>query len=227
VLGPITLEVSLSLDGGLTALQGPSGAGKTSLLNIVAGLLRPNMGLVTIDEDVVVDTAEGVWMPAHRRRIGYMFQDSRLFPHLTVRQNLSFGRWFNRRASSPVTFDEVARLLDLGPLMSRHPGNLSGGERRRVALGRALLSNPRLLLLDEPLEGLAPIIVRELLGSIERVVRDEGMAAIIVEQNPRLILPITARAVVLDRGAIVHEGHSAELLADRARLDRWLAVSRA
>jgi branched-chain amino acid transport system ATP-binding protein len=103
---------------------------------------------------------------------------------------------------------------------------LSGGEQQMLAFGRALVLNPKLLLLDEPLEGLAPIIVEELLHSIERVVRDEGMSAIIVEQNPRLILPITQRAVVLDRGTVVHEGSSEELLADRDRLDRWLAVAK-
>ena len=104
---------------------------------------------------------------------------------------------------------------------------LSGGEQQMLAVARALVLNPKLLLLDEPLEGLAPIIVEELLRSIARVVRDEGMSAIIVEQNPRLILPITQRAVVLDRGAVVHEGASAELLIDRERLDRWLAVAKA
>jgi branched-chain amino acid transport system ATP-binding protein len=103
---------------------------------------------------------------------------------------------------------------------------LSGGEQQMLAVARALVLNPTLLLLDEPLEGLAPIIVEELLRSIARVVRDEGMSAIIVEQNPRMILPITQRAVVLDRGAVVHEGASDALLADRARLDRWLAVAK-
>jgi branched-chain amino acid transport system ATP-binding protein len=104
-------------------------------------------------------------------------------------------------------------------------GQLSGGEQQMLAVARALVLNPKLLLLDEPLEGLAPIIVEELLRSIARVVRDEGMSTIIVEQNPRLILPITQRAVVLDRGTVIHEGASEELLADRARLERWLAVA--
>jgi branched-chain amino acid transport system ATP-binding protein len=115
------------------------------------------------------------------------------------------------------------------PRLAERRGNLgnqlSGGEQQMLAIGRALVLNPKLLLLDEPLEGLAPIIVEELLRAIARLVRDEGMSAIIVEQNPRLVLPITARTVVLDRGSVVEQGASDELLADRRRLDRWLAVA--
>ena len=124
----------------------------------------------------------------------------------------------------------VARAYEMFPRLAERRGNLghqlSGGEQQMLAVARALVLNPKLLLLDEPLEGLAPIIVEELLRSIARVVRDEGMSAIIVEQNPRMILPITQRAVVLDRGSVVHEGASAELMADRERLDRWLAVAK-
>ena len=124
----------------------------------------------------------------------------------------------------------VARAYEMFPRLAERKANmgnqLSGGEQQMLAVARALVLNPTLLLLDEPLEGLAPIIVEELLRSIGRVVRDEGMSAIVVEQNPRMILPITQRAVVLDRGSVVHEGASAELMADRERLDRWLAVAK-
>jgi branched-chain amino acid transport system ATP-binding protein len=149
-------------------------------------------------------------------------QERNIFKSLTVHENLSAvarpGPW------------TVARAYEMFPRLAERKTNmgnqLSGGEQQMLAVARALVLNPKLLLLDEPLEGLAPIIVEELLRGIARVVRDEGMSAIVVEQNPRLILPITQRAVVLDRGAVVHEGASAELLADRGTLDRWLAVAR-
>ncbi|MGZ5236940.1 MAG: ATP-binding cassette domain-containing protein, partial [Caldimonas sp.] len=155
--------------------------------------------------------------------IGWVPQERNIFRSLTVEENLTAvarpGPW------------TLARVYEMFPRLEERKANmgnqLSGGEQQMLAVARALVLNPRLLLLDEPLEGLAPIVVRELLLSIARVVRDEGVSAIIVEQNPRLILPITARAVVLDRGAIVHEGASHELLADPGRLDRWLAVARA
>ncbi len=150
-LGRFHLDVDLALGGPLTALTGPSGAGKTSTLNVIAGLLRPDAGLVRLDDEVLVDTARGVWRPPHQRRLGYVFQDARLFPHLTVRQNLMFGRWFSRTRRDTSLSEEVISLLDLDSLLARRPARLSGGERQRVAIGRALLSRPRLLLLDEPL----------------------------------------------------------------------------
>jgi branched-chain amino acid transport system ATP-binding protein len=164
--------------------------------------------------------------PAYRRAaagIGWVPQERSIFASLSVHENLTAvarpGAW------------TVARAYELFPRLAERKANmgnqLSGGEQQMLAVARALVLNPKLLLLDEPLEGLAPILVEELLRSIARVVRDEGVSAIIVEQNPRLILPITQRAVVLDRGTVVHEGASAELLADRTQLDRWLAVARA
>ena len=207
-------------EGESLALLGRNGTGKTTLLDTLVGVTRRHGGrIVLAGRDITT-------LPAHARAaagIGWVPQERNIFRSLTVGENLSAvarpGPW------------TLARVYEMFPRLAERQANmgnqLSGGEQQMLAVARALVLNPRLLLLDEPLEGLAPIIVRELLGSIERVVRDEGMAAIIVEQNPRLILPITARAVVLDRGAIVHEGDSAELLADRGRLDRWLAVSRA
>jgi branched-chain amino acid transport system ATP-binding protein len=212
--------VSLVLDEGRSlALLGRNGTGKTTLLNTLVGVTRRHAGrIVLAGRDLTA-------LAPHQRAaagIGWVPQERNIFKSLTVHENLSAvarpGPW------------TVARAYEMFPRLAERRANmgnqLSGGEQQMLAVARALVLNPKLLLLDEPLEGLAPIIVEELLRSIARVVRDEGMSAIIVEQNPRLILPITQRAVVLDRGAVVHEGASAELLADRERLDRWLAVAK-
>ena len=213
-------DVSLALDEGQTlALLGRNGTGKTTLINTLAGATRQHRGSISLGGVALHKLA------SHQRAaagIGWVPQERNIFKSLTVDENLSAvarpGRWTIKRA-----YEMFPRLEERKANMGNQ---LSGGEQQMLAVARALVLNPRLLLLDEPLEGLAPIIVRELLRSIARVVRDEGVSAIIVEQNPRLILPITSRAVVLDRGAIVHEGASDQLLADRERLDRWLAVAR-
>ena len=210
----LTLEQGRSL-----ALLGRNGTGKTTLLNTLVGVTRRHAGRITLDG---VDLTT---LPPHRRAaagIGWVPQERNIFKSLTVHENLTAvarpGPW------------TVARAYEMFPRLAERQANmgnqLSGGEQQMLAVARALVLNPKLLLLDEPLEGLAPIIVEELLRSIARVVRDEGMSAIIVEQNPRMILPITQRAVVLDRGMVVHAGASAELLADREQLDRWLAVAK-
>jgi branched-chain amino acid transport system ATP-binding protein len=202
------------------ALLGRNGTGKTTLLNTLVGVTRRHGGrIVLAGRDIQA-------LPSHARAaagIGWVPQERNIFKSLSVEENLTAvarpGPWTPQRV-----YAMFPRLEERKASMGNQ---LSGGEQQMLAVARALVLNPRLLLLDEPLEGLAPIIVQELLRSIAAVVRDEGVSAIIVEQNPKQILPITARAVVLDRGAIVHEGASAELLADRERLDRWLAVARA
>ncbi|HEY9067569.1 MAG TPA: ABC transporter ATP-binding protein [Burkholderiaceae bacterium] len=212
--------VSLSLPQGQSlALLGRNGTGKTTLLNTLVGVTRRHAGRI------VLAGVDLTTLAPHQRAaagIGWVPQERNIFKSLTVHENLTAvarrGPW------------SVDRVYEMFPRLAERRANmgnqLSGGEQQMLAVARALVLNPKLLLLDEPLEGLAPIIVEELLRSIARVVRDEGMSAIIVEQNPRSILPITQRAVVLDRGSIVHEGASDELLADRERLDRWLAVAK-
>jgi branched-chain amino acid transport system ATP-binding protein len=211
--------VSLALRSGESlALLGRNGTGKTTLLNTLVGVTQRHAGRI------FVDGAEITTLPPHRRAaagIGWVPQERNIFKSLTVEENLTAvarsGPWNLERAYA--MFPRLQeRRANLG-------NQLSGGEQQMLAVARALVLNPKLLLLDEPLEGLAPIIVEELLASIERVVRDEGMSAIIVEQNPRLVLPITQRAVILDRGSVVHDAASDALLRDTATLDRWLAVA--
>ena len=173
-LGEFSIEASFASEGRVTGLFGASGAGKTSLINMIAGLLRPDRGSIAIDTETLDDTTARVHVPAHRRRIGYVFQDARLFPHLDVRQNLDYGRRMNRLADDPAQRAHVTDLLDIGGLLDRRPGQLSsGGERQRVALGRALLAQPRLLLLDEPLGSLDEERKEEILPYLMRL-RDEA-----------------------------------------------------
>jgi molybdate transport system ATP-binding protein len=197
----ISLDVTLDLAGGLTALLGPSGAGKTSVLNVLAGLLRPDAARIMIDDETVADTARGIWMPPHLRRIGYVFQDSRLFSHLTVRQNLAFGGWFARDRGEGIGLDEVIGLLELRPLLHRHPAKLSGGEQRRVALGRALLSHPRLLLLDEPLGSLDVARRREILPYLDRLIAELRLPMIYVTHDWAEIHGRAQQVVLMDHGS--------------------------
>jgi molybdate transport system ATP-binding protein len=147
-LGSFTLEARFVSAGRLTAFFGRSGSGKTSLVNIIAGVLRPDRGRVVVDGTPLLDTDKGLFVPKHKRRVGYVFQEGRLFPHLTVRQNLLFGRWFTPKGERHVGLDQVLDLLGIGHLLDRRSSALSGGEKQRVAIGRALLTSPRLLLMD-------------------------------------------------------------------------------
>jgi molybdate transport system ATP-binding protein len=176
--GAFALEAKLESDAGVTALFGRSGSGKTTLLNAIAGLVRPQRGRIRVDETVFFDSERGIDLPARSRRIGYVFQEGRLLPHLSVRQNLLYGRFFTPRAERHANLDRVVHLLDLAPLLARRPHHLSGGEKQRVAIGRALLASPRLLLMDEPLASLDPGRKGEILYYIERL-RDETRLPIV------------------------------------------------
>ena len=170
--GGFERHVRIEEQARIVALVGPSGAGKTSVLNAIAGLLRPRSGHISVDGRVLFDSARGVDVPAHRRRVGYVFQDARLFPHMDVRRNLLYGRHGAGGASPAFALDSVVDLLGIGALLARRTGNLSGGEAQRVAIGRALLSQPELLLFDEPLSSLDEARREELIPWLLRV-RDE------------------------------------------------------
>jgi molybdate transport system ATP-binding protein len=169
-VGDLTIEIACTIGDGLTAIVGPSGAGKTTLLRLIAGVAGPDAGIIRLDDTVLVDTARGTWVPPHRRHVGYVAQEPRLFPHLSVRNNLRYARWCaGPRRTAGATFDDVLTLMDLAPLLSRSPRTLSGGEQQRVALARALLAAPHLLLLDEPLAAVDVARRHEILPYLDRL----------------------------------------------------------
>ncbi|MBV8937780.1 MAG: molybdenum ABC transporter ATP-binding protein [Alphaproteobacteria bacterium] len=203
-LADFTLDVHYRAGRGITALFGRSGAGKTSVINAIAGLLRPRRGRIVIDGSVLLDTERDVCVPPHRRRVGYVFQEGRLFPHLTVRQNLLFGRWFSpARERRAANLGDVVDLLDLSTLLDRRPGRLSGGEKQRVAIGRALLTSPRLLLLDEPLASLDARRKDEILPYLERL-RDEAKVPIVYVSHSVAEVTRLATTIVLISAGRVH-----------------------
>jgi molybdate transport system ATP-binding protein len=205
-LGEFSIEATFTSEGKVTGLFGASGAGKTSLINMIAGLLRPDRGSIVIDGETLDDTAARVHIPAHRRRIGYVFQDARLFPHLDVRQNLDYGRRMNRLADDPGQRARVTDLLDIGRLLDRRPGQLSGGERQRVALGRALLSKPRLLLLDEPLGSLDEGRKVEILPYLVRLRDEANVPMVYVSHDAAEMRQLATQIVMLRRGQVTAFG---------------------
>ena len=205
-LGAFTLNALFSGESGVTALFGASGAGKTSLVNMIAGLVRPDRGHIAIDGKTLFDAAARIDVPAWRRRIGYVFQEGRLFPHLTVRHNLIYGRWMGGHAADEADFARVVELLDIGALLERRSGKLSGGERQRIAVGRALLMRPRLLLLDEPLASLDAGRKGEILPYLKRL-RDEAKVPMVyVSHDAAEVREIASRVVLLDGGKVVATG---------------------
>ncbi|TMJ65607.1 MAG: molybdenum ABC transporter ATP-binding protein [Alphaproteobacteria bacterium] len=217
-LGDFALDIHFQAGRGLTALFGRSGAGKTSVVNAVAGLLRPRRGRIVMDGSVLLETERGIQIPTHLRRVGYVFQEGRLFPHLTVRQNLLFGRWFaparERRAAN---LDVVVDLLGIAALLDRRPGRLSGGEKQRVAIGRALLASPRLLLMDEPLASLDARRKDEILPYLERL-RDEATVPIVyVSHSIAEVTRLATRIVLISAGRVHAVGPVQEVMG-RAEL---------
>jgi len=210
-LGSFRLKTAFSAGKGVTALFGRSGAGKTSVVNAIAGILRPDRGRIDINGEVVFDDERGIDVPTPKRRIGYVFQEGRLFPHLSVRQNLGYAGLFSRGMPASE-FGHVVELLGLRDLLERRPGNLSGGEKQRVAIGRALLSSPRLLLLDEPLASLDAYRKDEVLQYIE-LIRDEiRIPVVYVSHAVEEVVRLADTVVLLSAGNVAAVGPAEEIM---------------
>ncbi len=208
------LEAAFEAPPGVTALFGRSGSGKTTVVNAVAGLLRPEAGRIAADGATLFDSDARVFLPPHRRRVGYVFQDARLFPHLTVRQNLGFGRWFAPREAAGPAFGHVVDLLGIGRLLDRRPGRLSGGEKQRVAIGRALLAAPRVLLLDEPLAALDEARRAEILPYLEQLRDDTRIPILFVSHSVAEVARLATTVVAIADGRVERVGPPADLMAD-------------
>jgi molybdate transport system ATP-binding protein len=205
-LGAITVEAAFASEGGVTALFGPSGAGKTSLINMIAGLLKPDRGRIELDGESLDDIARRIHVPAHQRRIGYVFQDARLFPHLSVAQNLDYGRRMNGLTFDTSEQARIVHLLDLEGLLQRRPGKLSGGEKQRVALGRALLSRPRLLLMDEPLGSLDEERKSDILPYLIRLRDQAGVPMVYVSHDAGEVRRLATQVIRVQGGKIIAQG---------------------
>jgi len=213
----LALDVSFRADVRTLALFGDSGAGKTSVLNAVAGLLTPQAGRIVLDERVLFDSAADIDVAVAQRRVGYVFQDGRLFPHLDVRANLLYGaRSRSDGDGAGVDFDAVVALLELAPLLAREPSSLSGGERQRVAIGRALLAQPRALLLDEPLTGLHFEARRQVLEYLRRLKRELGVFTVLVTHHADEVAALADEVVLLAGGQVAGQLPRDEFVAARA-----------
>jgi molybdate transport system ATP-binding protein len=205
-LGDFHLALKLQTEGRTTALFGPSGAGKTTIVNLVAGLMMPDRGRIVLTDKVLFDSGTRVNVPPHRRHIGYVFQEGRLFPHLTVRRNLDYGRFMNGLTRDGDEERRIIDLLDIGHLLNRRPGTLSGGERQRVAIGRALLTRPQLLLLDEPLASLDAPRKGEILPYLVRLRDQVGVPMIYVSHQAEEVKQIANEVVRVEAGRVAAVG---------------------
>lgn len=211
-LGNFTLAASFTGTGRLTALFGASGSGKTSIVRAIAGLTRPDEGEISIDGRVLSNTASRIFLPSHRRQIGYVFQDARLFPHMTCRQNLLYGRWFTPKRERYGDVEQIVGLLGIGHLLDRHPAKLSGGERQRVAIGRALAASPKLLLMDEPLASLDENRKAEILPYIERLRDEAGIPIVYVSHSIAEVARLADQVVMMGDGKVLASGPTTEVM---------------
>ncbi len=212
-LGAFALDAAFTSGRGITALFGRSGSGKTSMIRIIAGLARPDAGQVVLDGEVLTDTERRIFVAKHRRRFGYVFQEARLFPHLSVRHNLSYGRWFASATGSAEGLDHIVSLLGIENLLERRPEKLSGGEKQRVAIGRALLSAPRLLLMDEPLAALDEARKAEVMPYLERLRDEMDIPIVYVSHSIAEVARLANQVVVMRDGRVEAVGSAVDVLS--------------
>ena len=217
-LSPFTLEVNVEIQGRIAAIFGPSGAGKTSLLDLVAGLRRPESALIQLNEQVLTDTSKGVFVPPRQRGIGYVPQDLALFPHLSVLQNLVYGRKFHDNTGQLFTFDHIVEVLEIQPLIGRGIAELSGGEKQRVALARSLLTSPRLLLMDEPLANLDLKLKTQILPYFARIRDEFRLPTLYVTHDRFEALALADEMIVLVNGKVAQTGSVREVFSRPASL---------
>ncbi|PPR58571.1 MAG: Molybdenum import ATP-binding protein ModC [Alphaproteobacteria bacterium MarineAlpha3_Bin6] len=222
--GSFRLETQFEVEeGSITAIFGKSGAGKTSTINAIAGLTRPDVGVIQIGNTTLFDQNLRINLPIYKRQIGYVFQDDRLFPHMTVRNNLIYGTPKNRDVANSLNLTDITGLLELAPLLERRPRTLSGGEKQRVAIGRALLSNPKLLLMDEPLASIDVQHRFEILPFIQRVREKTGITIIYVTHALEEVIFIADQIILLSEGQVTAQGTVEEIMS---RLDLHPMTSR-
>jgi molybdate transport system ATP-binding protein len=207
-----SLVIEFCVGAGVTALFGPSGAGKSTILQAIAGLLRPTAGRISLDQEVLFDSQTGIDLPLRERRVGYVFQDLALFPHLSALSNVAYGLQKLPRRERQVRALEILRRFELAAVITRRPSDLSGGQQQRVALARALVIEPRILLLDEPLSALDAATKRELIEDLRGVARDSQIPILYVTHAREEVLALAARVLVLDQGRIVAQGEPLNVL---------------
>ena len=209
-----SLDVHFEAPPGITVLFGRSGSGKTTVVNALAGIVKPDRGRVSVNGWTMLDMHSGVCLPPHKRRLGVIFQEGRLFPHLTVRSNLRYGQWFAPKDGPREDMDRVVGLLGIGHLLDRRPAHLSGGEKQRVAIGRALLASPRLILADEPLAALDEHRKAEILPYFERLRDEIAVPILYVSHSPTEVARLATSVVALQEGRVIRQGAAADVLGD-------------
>ncbi len=196
------LDAALQLNQRVTAIFGPSGSGKSTLLGVIAGIIQPDSGRIVVDGDCLFDSEKRINKPVHERRIGLVFQDGRLFPHLDVIQNLSYALHFVPKVQQQFKLDHIVQLLEIETLLKQRPHQLSGGEKQRVALGRALLSSPRLLMLDEPLASLDDRLKNQILPFLKLVADEIQIPMIYISHSRKEIMQITSNLIHIQNGKV-------------------------